>query len=112
MAKGELLGEFEHLVLLAVMRLADAAYGMVVRREIADRTGRDVSIGAVYATLDRLAAKGLVSSTLTDPTPERGGRAKRSFRLTGAGINAVNRTRQDLANMLDGLEFPSPGVAR
>jgi PadR family transcriptional regulator PadR len=111
-AKGDLLGEFEHLVLLAVLRLADAAYGMSVRREIADRTGRDVSIGAVYATLDRLATKGLVTSVLSDPTPERGGRAKRSFRLTGAGINAVNRTRQDLSNMLEGLEFPAPGVAR
>ena len=111
-AKGDLLGEFEHLVLLAVLRLRDAAYGMSVRREIADRTGRDVSIGAVYATLDRLATKGLVTSALSDPTPERGGRAKRSFRLTGAGINAVNRTRQDLSNMLEGLEFPAPGVAR
>jgi len=111
-AKGDLLGEFEHLVLLAVLRLRDAAYGMSVRREIADRTGRDVSIGAVYATLDRLATKGLVTSVLSDPTPERGGRAKRSFRLTGAGINAVNRTRQDLSNMLEGLEFPAPGVVR
>lgn len=111
MAKGELLGEFEHLVLLAVLRLADAAYGMRVRREIADRTGRDASIGAVYATLDRLAAKGLVTSSLTHPTPERGGRAKRSFRLTGAGIEAVNRTRQELENMLEGLEFPVPGPA-
>jgi len=111
-AKGDLLGEFEHLVLLAVLRLREAAYGMSVRREIAERTGRDVSIGAVYATLDRLATKGLVTSVLSDPTPERGGRAKRSFRLTGAGIHAVNRTRQDLSNMLEGLEFPAPGVAR
>ena len=109
MAKGELLGEFEHLVLLAVLRLGSDAYGMRVRREIADRTGRDVSIGAVYATLDRMATKGLVSSALADPTPERGGRAKRSFRLTGAGVDAVNRTRQELANMLDGLELPLPG---
>jgi PadR family transcriptional regulator PadR len=111
-AKGELLGEFEHLVLLAILRLTDSAYGMSVRREIAVRTGRDVSIGAVYATLDRLSTKGLVSSAMSDPTPERGGRAKRSFRLTGAGINAVNRTQQDLSNMLEGLEFPAPGVAR
>ena len=106
-AKGEYLGAFEHIVLLAVWRLSDGAYGMSVRREIADRTGRDVSIGAVYATLDRLAAKGLVTSALSDPTPERGGRAKRSFRLTGAGVDAVNRTRQELANMLEGLEFPA-----
>jgi|HubBroStandDraft_5_1064220.scaffolds.fasta_scaffold597730_1 PadR family transcriptional regulator PadR len=111
-AKGEQLGEFEHLILLALLRLRDDAYGMSVRREIADRTGRDVSIGAVYATLDRLAAKGLITSFLTDPTPERGGRAKRSFRLTGAGIEAVNRARQELANMLEGLEFPAPGAAQ
>ena len=108
MAKGEYLGEFEHIVLLAVWRLSDGAYGMSVRREMVDRTGRDVSIGAVYATLDRLAAKGLVTSALSDPTPERGGRAKRSFRLTGAGVDAANRTRQELANMLEGLEFPAP----
>ena len=112
MAKGELLGEFEHLVLLAVLRLSEGAYGMSVRREIADRTGRDVSIGAVYATLDRLSAKGLVTSEMSDPTPERGGRAKRSFRLTGTGVDAVNRTRQELANMLEGLEFPASGAAR
>ncbi len=111
-AKGDLLGEFEHLILLAVLRLSDSAYGMSVRREIADRTGRDVSIGAVYATLDRLAAKGLVTSALSDPTPERGGRAKRSFHLTGAGIEAVNRTRRELSNMLEGLEFPAPGAVR
>jgi PadR family transcriptional regulator PadR len=108
-AKGEFLGEFEHVVLLAVLRLPDAAYGMSVRREIADRTGRDVSVGAVYATLDRLAAKGLVTSALLDPTPERGGRAKRSFRLTGPGVDAANRTRRQLENMLEGLEFPASG---
>ena len=111
-AKGDLLGEFEHLILLAILRLSDGAYGMSVRREIADRTGRDVSIGAVYATLDRLAAKGLVTSAMSDPTPERGGRAKRSFRVTAAGMDAVNRTRRELSNMLEGLEFPAPGAAR
>lgn len=112
MAKGDSLGEFEHLVLLAVLRLGTDAYGMRVRREIAVRTDRDVSIGAVYATLDRLADKGLVTSTLSDPTPERGGRAKRSFRLTGAGADAVNRAGQDLANMQEGLVFPRPRAAR
>lgn len=106
MPKGDSLGEFEHLILLAVLRLGADAYGMRVRREIAERTGRDVSIGAVYATLDRLADKGLLRSSLSDPTPERGGRAKRSFRVTGAGADAVNRARQDLANMIEGLVFP------
>ena len=112
MPKGESLGEFEHLVLLAILRLGADAYGMRVRREIAELTGRDAAIGAVYSTLDRLADKGLVVSTVGDPTPERGGRAKRSFRLTGAGADAVNRARRDLANMLEGLVFPNPGRAR
>ena len=112
MAKGESLGEFEHLILLAVLRLGSDAYGMRVRREIAERTGRDVTIGAVYATLDRLESKGLLAGSLSDPTPERGGRAKKSFHLTGAGVAAVNRSRQELDNMLDGLEFPLPGAAR
>ena len=112
MAKGESLGEFEYLVLLAVLRLDADAYGMRVRQEIAQRTGRDVTIGAVYATLDRLAAKGFIASGLSDPTPERGGRAKRFFRLTGAGKQSVNRARQELANMLEGLVFPVRGAAR
>lgn len=106
------MGEFEHLVLLAVLRLDQDAYGMRVRSEIADRTGRDVTIGAVYATLDRLAEKGLVTSTLSDPTPERGGRAKRSFHLTGAGIQALNQVRADLAKMVQGLRFPLSGGSR
>jgi PadR family transcriptional regulator, regulatory protein PadR len=105
-AKGEALGEFEQLVLLAVLRLGDDAYGMRVRREIAERTGRDVTIGAVYATLDRLSAKGLLDASLSEPTPERGGRAKKSFRITGAGIEAINRSRQELASMLEGLVLP------
>jgi len=112
MSKGESLGEFEHLVMLAILRLAADAYGMRVRREIAGRTGRDVTIGAVYATLDRLEAKGLVSSRMGEPTAERGGRAKRSFRLTGAGIEAVNRAQESLLSMLDGIAFPLPGGSR
>jgi len=107
-AKGESLGEFEHLVLLAVLRLGAEAYGMRVRREIAERTDRDVSIGAVYATLDRMEAKGLVKSEMGPSTPERGGRAKRSFRLTGAGAEAVNRVQQGLVSMSDGMVFPLP----
>jgi len=109
MPKGEALGEFEYLVMLAVLRLGDHAYGMRVRQEIAARTGRDVTIGAVYATLERLAGKGLLAAALSEPTPERGGRAKRSFSPTGAGMEAVGRARQEMANMLDGLRFPLPG---
>ena len=109
MPKGDALGEFEYLVILAVIRLAGNAYGMRVRQEIANRTGRDVTIGAVYATLERLSEKGLLTASLSDPTPERGGRAKRSFSLTGAGMEAANRARQEMARMLEGLEFPLPG---
>jgi PadR family transcriptional regulator, regulatory protein PadR len=112
MAKGESLGEFEHLILLAVLRLDGDAYGMRVRREIAERTGRDASIGAVYSTLDRLEEKGLLSATLSGPTHERGGRAKKSFCLTGAGVDAVNRSREALSSMMDGLIFPLPGASR
>src|SRR5580698_2828733 len=112
MSKGETLGEFEHLTLLAVFRLGGDAYGMRVRREIAERTKRDVTIGAVYSTLERLAAKGLVKSALNDPTPERGGRAKRSFQVTGLGIASLNRARQELSSMLEGIAFPLPGAPR
>jgi len=111
-AKGDSLGEFEYLILLAVLRLHQDAYGMRVRREIAERTARDVTIGAVYATLDRLEEKGLVAGTMSDPTPERGGRAKRSFRLTAAGIASVNRARRESESMTEGLIFPLPGAAR
>jgi DNA-binding PadR family transcriptional regulator len=100
------LGDFEHLVLLAVMRLGDEAYGMKVRREIADRTGRDVAIGAVYATLDRLADKHLVKSVLGEATAERGGRAKRTFHPTPAGLQAVERTQEQLREMVEGLRVP------
>jgi PadR family transcriptional regulator PadR len=106
------LGDFEHLILLAVMRLGDEAYGMKVRREIADRTGRDIAIGAVYATLDRLTEKQLVKSTLGEPTAERGGRAKRTFQVTAAGLQAVDRTQQHLREMVEGLRVPLARGAR
>ncbi len=105
-AKDISLGDFEHLILLAVMRLGEDAYGMKVRREIAERTGRDVAIGAVYATLDRLAEKNLVKSTLGEATSERGGRAKRTFRVTPAGLQAVQRTQEHLREMVEGLSVP------
>jgi PadR family transcriptional regulator, regulatory protein PadR len=84
MKRGELLGSLEHIILLALARLDGNAHGMIVRREIEERTGRNISIGAVYATLERLEAKGYVSSSTGDPTPERGGRAKRLFRVEGS----------------------------
>ena len=103
MGRGDYLGEFEHIVLLALMRLGDDAYGVTVRREIERRTHRDVSIGAVYATLDRMEAKHLVTSRVGEPTASRGGRAKRHFQITKLGIKAVNRTHKALRSMSDGL---------
>jgi PadR family transcriptional regulator, regulatory protein PadR len=99
------LGGFEHVVILALMRLGEGAYGVPVRQEIEARTGREVSIGAVYATLDRLEAKGYVKSRLGEPTPERGGRSKRFFRVTAQGSTAVTRTHRALSRLTEGLDF-------
>src|ERR1044071_9054581 len=85
------LGEFEHLVILALLRLGDRAYGVTVRQEIELRAGREVSIGAIYATLERLQRKGYVRSALGEPTRERGGRSKRFFRVTGKGRSEERR---------------------
>lgn len=105
MSTREYLGEFEHIVILALLRLADRAYGVTVRQEIEARTRREVSIGAVYATLDRLEAKGYVKSVVGEPTPERGGRSKRFFRVTAKGISAVNRTHRAVQNLTEGLDL-------
>ena len=104
MFKRDYLGEFEHIVLLALLRLEDKAYGVTVRQEIQARTNREVSIGAVYATLERLQAKGYTRSFRGEPSPERGGRAKRFFRITAKGVSAVNRTQQAVQRMTEGLE--------
>jgi len=102
MSDRDYLGEFEHITLLALLRL-EHAYGVTVRQEIELRTKREVSIGAVYATLDRLERKGYVTSHRGDPTPERGGRSKRFFHVTADGLKAVNRTIRALQSMTDGL---------
>ena len=104
MKRGELLGSLEHIILLALMRLDGNAYGMIVRREIEERTGRNLSIGAVYATLERLEAKGYVSSFTGEPTPERGGRAKRLFRVEAAGKRALQISNQTIRSMTAGLK--------
>src|ERR1044071_5839070 len=97
------LGGFEYVVILGLMRLHNDAYGVTVRQGAEARTGREVSIGAIYATLDRLESKGYVKSHLGDPTPERGGRSKRFFRVTAKGTTAVNRTHDALRSMTEGL---------
>lgn len=103
MSGRDFLGEFEHIIVLALLRLEDQAYGVTVRQEIEFRTKREVSIGAVYATLGHLETKGYVKSRRGDPTPERGGRSKRFFRVTAKGVAAVNRTQRALQSMTEGL---------
>ncbi|HEY6185486.1 MAG TPA: helix-turn-helix transcriptional regulator [Terriglobales bacterium] len=105
MSDRDYLGEFEHIVMLALLRLEDRAYGVTVRQEIESRTKREVSIGAVYATLDRLETKGYVKSYLGEPTPERGGRSKRFFEVMAHGVAAVNRTQHALHRMSEGLDL-------
>ena len=105
MAKGQHLAEFEQYVLLSLVRLGDEAYGAAIRREIEERTGRPVSIGAVYATLGRLTDKELVESWLSDPLPVRGGRSRKHFRLTDHGEETLSVAVGRLSRMLDGLKF-------
>lgn len=99
------LGEFEQVVLLAILRLGEQAYGVTIRAEIAARTGRQPSPGALYTTLDRLEEKAHVVSCLGDPTPQRGGRAKRYFRVTKNGAEAIRRAQLTYRSLLEGLEI-------
>jgi DNA-binding PadR family transcriptional regulator len=103
------LGEFEQVVLLAILRLDDRAYGVTIREEIHACTDRDPAPGALYTTLDRLEDKGLITSRLGDPTPQRGGRAKRYFCVSAIGVEAVARAQRSYRRLLEGLKLP--GVA-
>ena len=87
------------MILLSILRIGDQAYGVPIAREIETTGGRSVVLGAVYAALDRLEQNGLISSSIGDPTPERGGRAKRFFEVTPAGIKAVRQTRRSLTRL-------------
>jgi DNA-binding PadR family transcriptional regulator len=98
------LGEFEHVVLLAVWRLVEDAYAVAIRDEIEDCTGRAITRGSVYITLDRLETKGYLRSWLADPTPERGGRAKRYYSLRPVAIAALKENRRTLLALWRGLE--------
>lgn len=97
------LGTLELSVLLAVSRLCDEAYGLLVRRDLAARTGRDHSVGAVYTTLQRLEDKGLLTSHATDPLPVRGGRSRRHFALTGAGSRAIRDAERHAVSIWAGV---------
>jgi PadR family transcriptional regulator, regulatory protein PadR len=98
------LGEFEQLVLLAVLQLGDDAYAVPVRGIIIERAGRDVARGALYTALERLEAKGLLTSRVGDPLPERGGRPRRYFSVTPQGLAMLRDARAAFANLSRGLE--------
>lgn len=100
------LGEFEQVVLLAILRLGENAYGVTVGAEIAACTGRKPTPGALYTTLDRLEDKGLISSLFGDPTPQRGGRAKRYFKVNAKGLAAIARAQLSYRRLLHGCEIP------
>jgi PadR family transcriptional regulator, regulatory protein PadR len=100
-----MLGEFEYLILSASSRLGDDAYGAAIRRVFEETTGRRCSLGALYTTLDRLEAKGLIRTTLGDPTPARGGRAKRMVRLTATGTREATAFYHAVVRASHGAEW-------
>ena len=105
MAPSESIGQFEHVVLAAVLALGDSAYGVTIHTKVEELVSpRTVALGAVYATLDRLEDKGLVSSWLSDPTPERGGRSKRYFRLEKRGERALHESALAARRICDVME--------
>jgi len=103
------LGEFEQCLLLAVVHLGADAYGVTIRQAVELRTEREIAIGALYTSLDRLERKGYLRSKMSDPTPQRGGRSKRFFTLTAAGATALRQSRERLTRMWEGL---SPDLRR
>ena len=107
MSKGSFLGEFEQIVLLAVTRLENEGYGLSIRREIEGRTGREVSIGAIYATLERLQNKGCLASWDGESSPVRGGRSRRHYRLLPEGAEALRRSRSMMDAMWDAVDLES-----
>jgi PadR family transcriptional regulator, regulatory protein PadR len=98
------VGEFEHIVLLAVLRVGDDAYAIPIREEIEERTGRSVARGALYTALERLEGKRWLRSRMGDPLPERGGRSRRYFTVTPTGLAAIRATRRSLLSLWQGLE--------
>lgn len=106
MAKGDFIGEFELYVLLALVHLKDDAYGLKIRQLIEARTGRHVAIGAVYATLGRLADKDLLEHEMTAPQPVQGGRSRKVYRLSPAGERALKHSTAMLTRMLAGADVP------
>jgi PadR family transcriptional regulator len=97
------VSNFELMVLLALIRLGDEAYGVPISKEIEEHSGHDVAVGSVYAALERLRDRGFVTSAVGEPTPERGGRAKRYFNVTAKGMKVVQDTQRTLTRLWDGL---------
>ena len=98
------LGEFEQIVMLALLRLGPDSYGAAVCAEIEKRSGREVSVSAVHTTLERLEQKGLLKSRLGDPTPQRGGKRKRHYEIAALGLKALQASYRSIRNMADGIE--------
>jgi DNA-binding PadR family transcriptional regulator len=110
MPRGDHVSDFELYVMLAVASLGGDAYGVTITTRIAERTGRDPSVGAVYATLGRLADKGFVVFVLSEPEPVRGGRSRKLVSLTAPGWSALRETTESLTRMLDGVTLrPAAG---
>lgn len=105
------LSNFELMVMLAIIRIGDDSYGVSISNEIEETTGSEVLLGSVYDALARLEQKGLISSAIGEATPERGGRAKRHFRVTSKGIRVVRDTRQSLVKLWKGLPQLKGGEA-
>jgi PadR family transcriptional regulator PadR len=103
MSRRSYLGNLELMVMLALIRLADNAYGVLILREIETITSRELALASIYAALERLEENGLISSSLGEPTPERGGRAKRYFRVTARGLREVRETQRALKKLWQGL---------
>jgi len=99
----QFLTDFELMIMLAILRVGEAAYGVPIAREIEETGGRTVLLGAIYTALDRLEQNGLVTSAMGDPTPERGGRAKRFFKVTAKGLRAIKDARRALTALWTGL---------
>jgi DNA-binding PadR family transcriptional regulator len=98
------LGEFEQMVILAILRLGPDSYAVPIREEIEEQARRSVARGALYTSLERLESKGLLSSRMSDPTPERGGRSRRYYEATPAGVTAVKQSQEALARLTKGLD--------
>ena len=99
------LGEFEQLILLAILRLGDDAYGVTIRAQLAEHAGRNIAPGALYTALERLEAKHAITSRMGDPTPQRGGRAKRYVKVTPLGMEALTRALHAYERLMDGLNL-------